>query len=86
MTSFFVIIQVSHSLSGSARKSVGKVFSGSRGRPCASPMPRQGQYAVDIVAEICPVGQSGWHGARPYTDGAVTHSNQHRAITIIQTI
>ena len=42
-------------------------------------MPRQGQYAVDIVAEICPVGQSGWHGARPYTDGAVTHSNQHRA-------
>ena len=24
------------------------------GRPCASPMPRQGQYAVEVVVEICP--------------------------------
>ena len=40
-----------------------------RGRPCASPMPRQGQYAEEVVAEICPDGQSGWHGTRPYTDG-----------------
>ena len=41
-----------------------------RVRPRASPLPQKGQCAMGIIAGICPFGQSGWHGACPYTSEA----------------